>query len=181
MGALLWLWTSKVSLYWSCYTVGGSLYTTQNDSHTTMWLTFQCDFPSPSGCRQVYRTVYYSSNHYSFSTFVGVTMIYKKASSMCLLLIAVLYSSNAAPPGSCMYNTFCWRYISITLTTADCKKVPCYINPCHFASCPAIDSEDVTCVADHCGGCFAQWFLNGKEVTDQCGGMHMYTLAIEWL
>lgn len=50
--------------------------------------------------------------------------------------------------------------------------VYCLINPCQYASCPAL--EDAKCVADYCGGCNARWILNGREVTDQCEGRNYY-------
>jgi hypothetical protein len=46
--------------------------------------------------------------------------------------------------------------------------VNCLVNPCQFASCPAV--AGATCVADYCGGCNARWILNGLEVTHQCEG-----------
>ena len=59
--------------------------------------------------------------------------------------------------------------------------VNCFINPCQFAACPAV--EGAICVADYCGGCSARWLLNGQEVTSQCEGkLHnllIYTTSIE--
>ena len=50
--------------------------------------------------------------------------------------------------------------------------VPCFVDPCQFASCPSF--PHALCVADHCGGCNARFFLQGgKEVTDKCGKVEL--------
>ena len=56
--------------------------------------------------------------------------------------------------------------------------VTCLINPCKQASCPSINGA--TCVSNYCGGCKAEWFLNGHNVTDQCQGQfnsYLFNLA----
>ena len=45
------------------------------------------------------------------------------------------------------------------------NPVNCWANPCRFSSCPAF--PEATCVADYCGGCFAKYYMNGKEVDCQ--------------
>ena len=47
------------------------------------------------------------------------------------------------------------------------QPVICLVDPCEYASCPAITSA--TCVADYCGGCNARWYVKDLEVTHVCG------------
>ena len=49
------------------------------------------------------------------------------------------------------------------------------MDPCEYPSCPVVNGA--TCVADYCGGCNARWFNNGKEVNDQCQGIHEHNLS----
>ena len=63
-------------------------------------------------------------------------------------------------------NDYCFDY------NAGCadgsQPVNCLVDPCQVSSCPAVNGA--TCVADYCGGCNAQWLLNGLDVTSQCQG-----------
>ena len=47
------------------------------------------------------------------------------------------------------------------------QPVNCLVDPCEYASCPAIKSA--TCVANYCGGCNARWYVKDLEVTHVCG------------
>ena len=47
------------------------------------------------------------------------------------------------------------------------QPVNCLVNPCEYASCPAI--KNAKCVADYCGGCNARWYIKDLEVTHVCG------------
>ena len=40
--------------------------------------------------------------------------------------------------------------------------VNCFVNPCLVSECPAY--PDAYCIPDYCGGCFADYFVNGVEV-----------------
>ena len=42
------------------------------------------------------------------------------------------------------------------------NPVNCWANPCQFSSCPAY--PQASCVFDNCGGCFAKYYLNGRQV-----------------
>ena len=115
-------------------------------------------------------------------------MLSMKATSIFLLLIAVLNSSNAAPHNGKIMQYNKMLYLNIPeQPTGGCPggtlPIYCLINPCQYASCPAF--EDATCVADYCGGCNARWILNGQEVTDQCEGrnyhwqLHMHSMILD--
>ena len=111
-----------------------------------------------------------------------------KASSISLLLVALLHSTIAVPTHgvntSVCYILLCSCFMKLVYIimpqelllhiqyTGSCPDgsypVNCLINPCQYATCPAV--EGATCVADYCGGCNARWLLNGQEVTSQCEG-----------
>jgi hypothetical protein len=40
--------------------------------------------------------------------------------------------------------------------------VNCFVDPCLMATCPLYPNPE--CMANYCGGCNAEWFLNGEEV-----------------
>ena len=43
-----------------------------------------------------------------------------------------------------------------------CDEVNCLIDPCAVSKCPAY--PDAECVANTCGGCFAEYFVGGVQV-----------------
>ncbi|EDO40776.1 predicted protein [Nematostella vectensis] len=47
--------------------------------------------------------------------------------------------------------------------------VQCFVAPCQYASCPAYPNAE--CVNDYCGGCFARFYVNRKEVTKNCASI----------
>ena len=45
----------------------------------------------------------------------------------------------------------------------------CFVDPCSVNRCPA--HPTATCRSNYCGGCNAQFFVNGIEVTAECGSL----------
>ena len=45
--------------------------------------------------------------------------------------------------------------------------VECFVDPCEATDCPAFPY--ITCEADYCGGCNANYYQNGEIVNDECG------------
>ncbi|BFZ05250.1 hypothetical protein BsWGS_08289 [Bradybaena similaris] len=46
-------------------------------------------------------------------------------------------------------------------------NVACFVEPCRFAECPSV--QGAVCKNYLCrGGCDTRWFVDGKEVTEQC-------------
>ncbi|BFZ04814.1 hypothetical protein BsWGS_07853 [Bradybaena similaris] len=45
-------------------------------------------------------------------------------------------------------------------------EVRCKAAPCDVSQCPRY--QNATCVNDYCGGCFARYFVDGKDVTKFC-------------
>lgn len=43
--------------------------------------------------------------------------------------------------------------------------VHCFVNPCAITNCSGVNGAQCKAI---CGGCYAQWFLNGRDVTEQC-------------
>ena len=48
------------------------------------------------------------------------------------------------------------------------QPVNCFVDPCQYAQCPAVEGAE--CEANYCGGCNAEWFLDGEDVTESCQG-----------
>ena len=40
--------------------------------------------------------------------------------------------------------------------------VDCFIDPCEMENCPSYPNAE--CIANYCGGCNAEWFVNGEQV-----------------
>ena len=51
--------------------------------------------------------------------------------------------------------------------------VYCPAVPCHGQVCT--DHPHAICISDHCGGCFARFYADGTDVTDQCGNGVSFT------
>ena len=66
-----------------------------------------------------------------------------------------------------MYATKLSRYL--VPCDEDVTPVRCLVDPCLRASCRRF--PDAQCVTDYCGGCFARWFQDRREV--ECEGMYM--------
>ena len=52
----------------------------------------------------------------------------------------------------------------------------CPHNLCHYQKCHNI--PDATCLLDTCGVCKAKFYLNGADVTDQCGNYIISTFQV---
>lgn len=59
--------------------------------------------------------------------------------------------------------------VFISVSVLECPKgvpiVGCAVNPCDSATCALY--TNVLCQANFCGGCFAEFYVNGRKVT--CG------------
>ncbi|KAJ8019616.1 hypothetical protein HOLleu_41270 [Holothuria leucospilota] len=59
-----------------------------------------------------------------------------------------------------------WQATVTTFGSDTCPpgvdRVNCFVSPCLFATCPAYPGA--TCVANYCGGCFAEWYQSGVLV-----------------
>lgn len=52
-------------------------------------------------------------------------------------------------------------------TSCNLPRVTCQNNPCYVTSCPAYHYY-ASCVPTNCGGCYARYYYQGREVTSQC-------------
>ena len=54
--------------------------------------------------------------------------------------------------------------------------VQCLVNPCDVTTCDKFPNAE--CIFDNCGGCFARFFVNNREVTDECiSGKFSYVIV----
>lgn len=55
---------------------------------------------------------------------------------------------------------------SVATTTTACNTVNCLVDPCMFATCSAYPAA--VCISNYCGGCNAEFFNAGTDVTVLC-------------
>ena len=60
-----------------------------------------------------------------------------------------------------------------------CHLVNCFVDPCLTATCPG--QPAATCRANYCGGCYADFYVNGQNVTACCTSVTTTTAAVPQL
>ena len=59
----------------------------------------------------------------------------------------------------------------------DCDPVQCFVDPCEVAKCPAYPGAE--CVPNYCGGCSADFFVNG-ELVDCSASVGCFVDGVEY-
>ena len=108
--------------------------------------------------------------------FETTTSLGQLAAGEYTALALVNYTAQGAD-GECQYLSGCgWEVDGVDYSEygfesfdecnylCDCPEgwVYCFVDPCLVETCPAY--PDAECVADYCGGCFADFYVDGELV-----------------
>ncbi|XP_071098101.1 perlwapin-like [Haliotis cracherodii] len=69
-------------------------------------------------------------------------------------------------PTACGGSSCTKKHQTRALCPSGVTIVNCFVDPCMFAKCPSHPSA--TCRSNYCGGCNAEFYLDGKKITG-CG------------